>query len=336
MGKLPSIYTGPGLVDLQVNGYAGLDFNGDPRGWTAEQLHMVRSAEARRGVVAVLPTLMTDDPALMISRAAQYNKFVEQDKQLERCFPKLHLEGPFVSSADGPRGAHPKKHCRTPQALPELLDQLRLASGGRIGIVTLAPELDGAIELISRCVDAGICPAIGHTQATAEQIGNAIVAGAKMSTHLGNGSDPMLPRLDNYVQRQLADDSLYSSIIAGGHHMPWTTLKTCIRSKTPGLSILVTDAMAAAEIGEGEYKMGGELVMVSKDGMVAKPGATCLAGSVLTLDRAVTNVTLHCGVMFSQAWAMASSNPAQMVGLPEPLQVTVEITEAGFSAAPHS
>ena len=157
-----------------------------------------------------------------------------------------------------------------------------------------------------------------------------------MSTHLGNGSHLMLPRLDNYVQRQLAEDSLYASFIADGHHMPLTTLKNFIRAKTPGLSILVTDAMAAAEIGEGEYRMGGELVMVSKDGMVAKPGATCLAGSVLTLDRAVINVTLHCGVMFSQAWAMASSNPAQIAGLPEPLQVTVKIAEAGFSAAPHS
>ena len=157
MGKLPSIHTGPGLLDLQVNGYAGLDFNGDPADWTAEQFHLVCLALARRGVVAVLPTLITDDPALMISRAAQYATFAEEDEQLERCFPRLHIEGPFISSADGPRGAHPKRYCQTPQALPDLLDQLRDASGDRIGIATLAPELDGAMELISRCVDAGIC-----------------------------------------------------------------------------------------------------------------------------------------------------------------------------------
>ena len=332
MGKLPRTYTGPGLVDLQVNGYAGLDFNGDPRSWTCEQFHLIGLALARRGVAAVLPTLITDDPALMISRAARYAKFAEEDEQLERCFPKLHIEGPFISSADGPRGAHPKRYCQTPQALPDLLDQLREASGDRIGIATLAPELDGAMELISRCVDADICPSIGHTQATAEQIGQAVAAGAGMSTHLGNGSHPALPRLDNYIQRQLAEDDLYASFIADGHHMPLTTLKNFIRAKTASRSILVSDAMAAVEIGPGKYKVGGELVMVSEDGRVAKPGTTCLAGSVLTLDRAVINVTSHCGVTFGQAWAMASTNASQMVGLPEPGQVTVEITAGRFSS----
>ena len=151
-----------------------------------------------------------------------------------------------------------------------------------------------------------------------------------MSTHLGNGSHPALPRLDNYVQTQLADDRLWASFIPDGIHMPLTTLKNFIRAKTPARSVLVTDAIAAAELGPGQYTLGGQVVEVSPDGRAARPGHANLAGSTLTLDKAVVNVALHCDVPFEQAWAMASTRPARLAGLDEPEVVTVAVTEKGF------
>lgn len=331
MTTLPKEHTGPGLVDLQVNGYAGLNFNGDPSGWTADEWHRIREMLRRRGVCAVLPTLTTADSQSMLARAGQYAALTESDEQLAAMFPKLHIEGPFVSPVDGPRGVHPREHCQAPADAPDLIDRLRDASADRIGIFTVAPELPGAIELIARLAEAGICPAIGHTEAPAECIASAVAAGAKLSTHLGNGSHQMLPRLDNYVQTQLAEDALAASFIADGHHMPLTTLKNFIRAKTPARSVLVTDANLAVELPPGEYDTGFQTIEVRPDGRCCVPGEPHLAGSVLTLDRAVINVTENCGVDFEQAWAMASVQAAELVGIEPPGQITVEITDAGFA-----
>ncbi|NQU42474.1 N-acetylglucosamine-6-phosphate deacetylase, partial [bacterium] len=219
----PSIYSGPGLIDLQLNGYAGFDFNSNPAGWTSNDLHRVRDALRRRGVIAAFPTLITDAVENILSRARQYAELVESDAQLETAFPRLHIEGPCISPEDGPRGAHPLAHCLSPVDMPDLVGRLQDASGGRIGILTIAPERPGALEMIRQAASQSICVAIGHTNATAEEIDRAIEAGARMSTHLGNGSHQMLPRLDNYVQTQLAEDRLWASFIADGHHMPFPT-----------------------------------------------------------------------------------------------------------------
>lgn len=330
MSRLPSHYTGPGLVDIQLNGYAGFDFNGDPARWTVEEFLRVRSALLARGVTAVLPTILTDEPTDMIARAQRYAEILADEPQLVRTMPKLHIEGPFLSEMDGPRGAHPRNHCRTPLDLPDLIDRLGEVSRDRIAILTIAPELPGMLELIRRCTEAGICVAIGHTNAPNEILDAAVAAGARMSTHLGNGSHNTLPRLDNYLQRQLSDDRMGASFIADGHHMPFGTLKNFIRAKTIDRSILITDAIAAADTEPGRYFVGGQEVVVSSDGRVAVPGALNLAGSSLTLDKAVINTFLHCGVTFEQAWAMASTNPAAMVNLPVQEEITVEISDSGF------
>lgn len=328
---LPKAYTGPGLVDLHINGYAALDFNGDPADWTTENLHRIRQCLLGRGVVTIFPTLITDDASLLLARAKAYNEAIKCDRQLEQLCPRLHLEGPFISPEGGPRGAHQLKYCITPKQMPDLIDRLNEASGGRVGIVTIAPELEGAMKLISRCSRAGIYIAIGHTQASTRQLDEAVQAGAKFSTHLGNGSHAFLPRLDNYLQTQLADDRLYATFIADGHHMPFATLKNFIRAKTPSRGILITDAIEAAELGPGRYKVGGELIAVTADGRAAKPGASNLAGSALTLDKAVINVALNCDVSFEQAWDMASTIPACLLDLPCPEEITVEISVERFT-----
>ena len=329
---LPASYTGPGLVDGQVNGYAGFDFNGNPEAWTVEAFDDVRRALGRRGVLQALPTLITDDPVRMMARAQAYARIVEQEPMLEVAFPKLHIEGPFIAPEDGPRGAHPQAYCATPQQLSDLFTALRAASGDRIGLLTLAPELPGAIALIEEAAEHGCCVAIGHTAAGAEILTRAVEAGARLSTHLGNGSHQTLPRLDNYVQRQLAEDRLAASFIADGHHVPFPTLKNFIRAKTPERCMLVTDAIAAADVGPGRYSLGGMEIIVSDDLRAAQPGQPHLAGSALTLDRAVVNVCLYCGVSFDEAWAMASRRPAALLGLAVPPSITVSVSHDGFTA----
>jgi N-acetylglucosamine-6-phosphate deacetylase len=204
------------------------------------------------------------------------------------------------------------------------------ASGGRVGIVTLAPELDGAIELIGRLAEAGVVCSLGHTRADNAAIADAVAAGAKLCTHLGNGSEQFLPRLDNYVQRLLAEDRLAATFIADGHHMPFTTLQNFLRAKTPGRSILITDAIVGAGLGPGEYPMGGGTAIVRADGFVSRPGENHLAGSVVTLDLCVLHAVRHCRIGFEDAWAMASTQPAALVGLATPAAVTVAIDENGF------
>jgi len=330
MKVLPKTFTGPGLVDLQINGYAGVDFNGAAFALSAQKLHAARLAMARRGIMVALPTVITDEPAAMIARVARLAELTAADDELSTAFRAIHVEGPFISAQDGPRGAHPRAHCLLPSSRPDLLDRLRDAARGRLAIFTLAPELDGAIELIEQCAEAGICPAIGHTAASADQIAAAVKAGARLSTHLGNGSHQLLPRLDNYVQSQLADDRLRASFIADGHHIPLTTLKNFIRAKRPGRCILVSDVIAAADMSPGIYEVGGRPVDVRDDGRVQEPGAPHLAGSAVTLDVGVVNAYRHCGVRFEQAWAMASAGPAKLLGLDAPQEITVKISEKGF------
>ena len=332
MPSLPQTYQGPGLVDLQVNGYAGVDFNAPPGDLNLSDFHGVREAQARRGVLVALPTLITDAPERMLARVQQYASFVDQDPELAQAFPKLHIEGPFVSPEDGPRGAHPKAYCKTPEALPEFFSRLQETSGGRIGILTLAPELPGALDLVARASDSGTTVSLGHTQASAEIIQEAIRAGAKMSTHLGNGSHQMLPRLENYVQAQLADDRLIASFIADGHHMPFYTLKNFIRAKARERSVLVTDAIVAADVGPGRYTSTGAEIVVTSELRASKPGEPNLAGSALTLDRAIINACTQSDVPFSEAWTMASTRPASLVDVEEPQRISVDISSERFTA----
>ena len=333
MQGFPEEYTGPGLVDLQLNGYNGVDFNSPPEELTAEKFHLVRQALSARGVAVALPTLITDDPERMVSRAKQYAKVVEGDPQLLKTFPKLHIEGPFISAQEGARGAHPSQYTLVPSEDGELVDRLNDACGGRIGILTLAPELPGALEMIRKFSDAGLCVAIGHCKPSNEDIDHAVAAGAKMSTHLGNGSEQTLPRLDNYLQKQLAEDALFAGLIADGHHMPFTTLKNFIRAKTPQHVVLVTDAISAAELGPGIYDLGGEKVQVYENGLAVKPGQKNLSGSTVTLDMAIINVVRYCGISLEDTWKMGSSQPAELVNLPKPADITVKISETGFKTS---
>ncbi len=323
--------SGPGLVDLQINGYAGVSFNNPVADITVETLLPAFEKMRRRGVVAILATIGTAPVGDIIARVRHITQLREKNELLNSMIVGFHIEGPMISAEEGPRGAHEAEYVITPNDAPGFLDDLQDASGGTVRIFTLAPELPGAMEFIAKADAAGIVVSLGHHNADAETIDRAVKAGAKMCTHLGNGSHAMLPRLDNYIQHQLADDRLAAGFVADGHHMPFPTLKNFIRAKTPRRSVLVTDAVIAADMPPGyTFGHGRQARKVDPDGAVRLPGTPYLAGSALTLDMAVINTAGNCDVPFETAWEMASTHPAELVGLPKPARIEVDVTDSGF------
>lgn len=295
----------PGLFDLQVNGFGGVDFN-NPTMTGGDVLRAIDLIRAT-GVTRFLPTLIT----------SSFERFAQCARTLTRANHEaivgLHMEGPYIAAEDGPRGAHPREHVS--RASIDDFERRQEAAGGKIRLVTLAPEVPGAMPLIEYLVGRGVRVAIGHTAAMPEQIREAIKAGATLSTHLGNGCANLLPRHPNFLWEQLAADELGASLIADGHHLPPATLKAMLRAKTPARTILITDATAAAGCAPGRYELNGELVVLSADGRVSPPGKPWLAGSSLTLDRAVVNTVRFTGLPLETVWAMASRQPASYLGL---------------------
>ncbi len=297
--------TSPGFVDLQVNGFAGIDFN-DPA-LTTDQIAAAAAAMRGTGVTQFLATLISA-PLDRFSLCAR-----TLAKSRESALAGLHMEGPYISPEDGARGAHQRADVSPPT--PDDFARRQEAAGGRIRLVTVAPEVAGVLPLIERLVKDGVRVAIGHTAATPGQVRDAVSAGATMSTHLGNGCAQMLPRHPNVIWEQLAADELLAGLIVDGHHLPASTVKAMVRAKTPARTILVTDATTAAGRPPGDYMLGSLKVHLDENGRVAVPGQPNLAGSALSLDRAVSNTVRFTGLPLSDVLAMASTQPARYVGL---------------------
>ena len=295
----------PGFFDVQVNGFAGVDFN-DP---DAADSDILRAGEKIRasGVTVFLPALIT----------SSLERFSACAKKILRANPAgfvgFHMEGPYISAEDGPRGAHPLSDVCA--ASIEDFSRRQEAAGGKILLVTLAPEIPGALPLIEHLVQQGVSVAIGHTAANTQQISDAVTAGATLSTHLGNGCHLQMPRHPNLIWDQLADDRLFASLIVDGHHLPPGTVKAMVRAKGTERIILTTDATAAAGCGPGNFQLNGEPVTVSADGRVSPPGKPWLAGSSLTMNHAVANAVKFTGLPLETVWAMASKQPAEFFGL---------------------
>jgi N-acetylglucosamine-6-phosphate deacetylase len=304
----------PGLFDLQVNGFGGVDFNNPsvPAEGMFYAIEMLRET----GVTRFLPTLIT----------SPYDRFAKCARTLTRiphpAIVGIHMEGPYVCREAGPRGAHPGEHVIPPSI--EDFKRRQEAAGGDIRLVTLAPELPGAMRLIQHLTASGIRVAIGHSAASPEQIRDAIKAGATLSTHLGNGCAHLLPRHPNLIWEQLGSDDLWASLIVDGHHLPPATVKTMLRAKTIERTLLVTDAVAAAGCPPGTYELNGEPVVLTEDGRVCPVGISNLAGSAIGLDQAVANTVKFTGLPISEVLPMASSQPAEYLGLPTSGRVTAD------------
>jgi N-acetylglucosamine-6-phosphate deacetylase len=257
------------------------------------------------GVTRCLPTLIT----------SSFEQFAASVRILARsphaAIAGIHMEGPYVSPDEGPRGAHPRAHVIA--ASIEDFKRRQDAAGGRIVLVTLAPEVPGAMALIEHLVAARVRVALGHTAATPPQIRDAVAAGATIATHLGNGCAQMLPRHPNVIWELLAADAVCASFIADGHHLPPSTLKAMVRAKDPRRTILVTDATAAAGCAPGRYRIGAIECELGEDGRVSLPGTPYLAGSSLTMERAIGNACRFTGLPLDQVAPMASTNAARVV-----------------------
>lgn len=307
--QLPLI--APGLIDLQLNGFMGVDFNDPELG--GAQVEAILPLLLRLGVTMFYPALVTGPKKKTFRLLQTLGELIEGGGPVSRMIGGIHLEGPFISGEDGPRGAHMKRYCLEPDI--GLLHRWQEQAQGHIRIVTLAPELPGSGEFIRECVRMGIRAAIGHTAASREDIERAAEAGATLSTHLGNGAHPLLPRHPNYIWDQLAEDRLYASMIADGFHLPDSVLKVFVRTKGEK-AILVSDAMpfAGQEPGLYESPATGK-VRLTKEGRLHREGNPgLLAGSAATLLEGVGRMSRMEGLTF--AWNMASLHPASLIDLP--------------------
>jgi N-acetylglucosamine-6-phosphate deacetylase len=307
-------FIAPSFCDIQINGALGEAFTS--KSLTTDGVHTVAQECRRHGIGQFLPTVITSDFETIRASFEALSRAIDSNPDLAKAIPGFHLEGPYISGDEGPRGAHPKEHARDPERKEFL--QWQDAAGGRIRMVTLAPERKGAIEFIERLVSKGIVVAIGHTAADGETIRTAVKAGARISTHLGNGCAATLPRHDNPIWNQLANDELLASVIADGHHLPPAVLKSIIRGKTPDRLILTCDASPLAGLSPGRYAEWGSEFDVLPEGKIVVPGTPYLAGSGVFTDHCVSHVLNTTDMTMAQAVAMASVRPRQLLGLPVP------------------
>ena len=305
-GRGPS-YIGPGLVDLQINGFRGLDFNTLP--FSHDLPGRVTRALWREGITSYFATVITNAPDAIEACVNAIAWACERDEDAGAGIAGIHLEGPFIAPEDGPRGAHAARYVSPPDW--KRFQQWQKAAGGRIRLITLSPEWKGSAAFIRRCVSAGVTVSIGHTAATPEQIREAVAAGASMSTHLGNGSHLTLPRHPNYVWEQLAQDALAACVIADGFHLPDSVLKVVMRVKGPN-AMLASDAVYLSGLKPGPYRthIGGKVVLTRDGRLHLASNPKLLAGSVQMLLRSVEHL-IRAGLTDpGEAWEMASIRPA--------------------------
>jgi N-acetylglucosamine-6-phosphate deacetylase len=301
----------PGLFDLQINGHGGVWFSDDTL--TPEQVRTAVTAYPRFGVTRLCPTLITNSFAGLAQGFRAIRAACEQDALVNRLVAACHLEGPYISSEDGPRGAHPCEHVR-PADWDEF-QELQALSGDRIRLVTLAPEAEGAIEFIQKATASGVTIAMGHTAATPEQVTAAVDAGARLSTHLGNGCHAMLHRHRNYLIEQLADPRLTASLIVDGHHLPASLVRIFLKVKSSKGIVLTCDAAGWAGCPPGVYesKLGRSELLDTGKLVVAGQGEL-LAGSAQETDVCVVKVREFAGVSWQDAIDMTSRTPAKLLG----------------------
>ncbi|GLY75052.1 N-acetylglucosamine-6-phosphate deacetylase [Actinoallomurus iriomotensis] len=301
------LWLAPGLVDLQVNGFAGHDVNAADVDETVvtELVHAVW----RAGVTTVVPTIVTapeEDIRAALSAVARARA---ADPLVAHAIPYAHVEGPFISAEDGPRGVHDPRYIRRAD-----LEEVR-RWGDLVGMLTVSPHDDAAIDLIAGAVRLGVRCAIGHTHADPAQITRAVDAGAELATHLGNGAHAMLPRHPNHLWTQLADDRLYAGFIADGHHLPADAFRAMLRAKGIERSHLVSDTTALGGMSPGRYRtaVGGE-VELSEDGRLSYVGTPYLAGASRSLADGVATAISMADLTLSTALRLASANPGRFTG----------------------
>ncbi len=305
--------TVPGWLDIQVNGYAGVDFNSGTA--TPHDFEHARQSQRLLGVTRFLPTVITGSLAGMQLCLERITAARQSSHELAAAMPAVHLEGPFISPQDGARGAHPADCVRPPDM--SFFDTLQEAADGLIRLVTLAPEQPGSLDFISRVTAAGVRVSIGHSLADGVRIREAVAAGATLSTHLGNGLPGILPRHHNPLWEQLAEPGLTASAIFDGHHLPGAVMKVIHRMKGPDNLILTSDAVALAGMPAGVYEgqVGGK-VQLHDSGRLTMYGSDYLAGSASSLLDGVNTALRLTGLPVEEVVRWVTTVPEWLLGLP--------------------
>jgi N-acetylglucosamine-6-phosphate deacetylase len=301
----------PAFWDIQTNGRWGVSFS-DPD-LSVEEVVEIVHAQASLGTARVCPTLISASRSTMLHGVRTIAEACERYEDIASRVIGIHLEGPYLSELDGYRGAHPRDAVRDPD-LAEFRT-LQEQSGGRIAIVTLAPERAGSLEFIREVARSGVVVALGHTAADGPTLRAAVEAGARLCTHLGNGIAATLPRHPNPIWEQAAIDELTASLIADGHHLDQAVLRVLVRAKSPTRIILVSDASPLAGLPPGRY---GDWE-VDPSGKIVVAGTPYLAGSNQGLCVGLANLLDATDLALAEALATVTRNPARLLGRPEPV-----------------
>jgi len=298
-----------GFVDLQVNGYNGVDFSASEL--TVEGIASTGEALLTRGVVGYCPTVVTMPMDIYEGNLPMLAEMRDSDSGAE--ILGIHLEGPFINPQDGPRGAHIREHVLPPSV--ETFERLRELAEDRIVLITLAPEIDGGMELIDHIVrNSSAVVSLGHHAADRDTIRRACDAGAKACTHVGNGLGDVIHRHNNPLWPMLAEDRLDCMFITDGHHMPLDMLRVCLRAKGADHFIVASDVVHLSGMKPGEYRFHGLPVVVEEDGRLHRKGMYQLAGSTADMMKCM-NVLSSLGELTElELHKVGCKNPLALIG----------------------
>jgi len=299
----------PGFIDVQVNGYAGVSFTDE--GLTTDGVRTATEGLWKEGVTTYIPTIITA-PGKIIRENLSTLSASLNDTELQKSIPGFFLEGPYISPLDGFRGAHNADYVRLPD-WAEFQGFIE-ASNNQIIKTTVAPELEGAMDFIDHCKNAGIMVAIGHHNGNSAQIHEAALRGARISTHLGNGCANMIHRHNNPLWAQMADDRLTPTIIADGFHLNPDELSVFYKVKSAENLMLISDITKLAGLAPGEYDWNGKTVLLTEEGKLRLPEQDVLAGASFSIRKGIGNMMKHTGCSLDEAIQMASGNQAKMFG----------------------
>ena len=305
-----NLLIGPGLIDLQINGINGIDFN-DPA-LTQRQVIDATHYLLSQGVTTFFPTVITNSDENILQIVHTIYNACQSDSLVNDCIGGIHLEGPFISKTAGAKGAHDEQYIKAPDW--ELVKKFQEAAGGKIKLITLAPEWDEAPAFIEKCTTHGMIVSIGHTMANAQQVARAIKAGACMCTHIGNAVPLQMPRHPNIIWELLAADELYASIITDGLHLPKSFIKVVM--KTKGIkTIIVSDATCFAGMAPGEYQnhIGGTVILDEEKRISLKSSPGLLAGAAKSLLENVAFMVNNNLATLGEAWQMASTHAGKLL-----------------------